>query len=59
LSRTLDRASREPVSLQELRYSTDLVMVATAVVEFLSQIGLGVVYVPFVGGAGASTEMVL
>jgi len=45
---TLDKASREPVSLQELRFNTERVMVATAVVEFLSQIGLGVVYVPLV-----------
>jgi hypothetical protein len=45
---TLDRASREPVSLQELRYNSERVMVATAVVEFLSQIGLGAVYVPLV-----------
>jgi hypothetical protein len=45
---TLDRASREPVSLQELRYNTERVMVATAVVELLSQVGLGVVYIPLV-----------
>jgi hypothetical protein len=45
---TLDRASREPVSLQELRVNTERVMVATAVVQFLSQIGLAVVYVPLV-----------
>ncbi len=44
----LDDASREPLSLQELRYNTERVMVATAVVEFLSQIGLFVVYVPLV-----------
>ena len=45
---TLDKASRESVSLQELRYNSERVMVATAVVELLSQIGLGVVYVPLV-----------
>ena len=45
---TLDIASREPLSLQEIRYNTQRVMVATAVVEFLSQIALGVVYVPLV-----------
>jgi len=45
---TLDSASREPLSLQEIRYNTQRVMVATAVVELLSQIGLGAVYVPLV-----------
>ena len=45
---TLDIASRQPISLQEIRYNTQRVMVATAVVEFLSQIALGVVYVPLV-----------
>jgi len=45
---TLDRASREPLSLQELRLKTEEVMVATAVVQLLSQIWLAVVYVPLV-----------
>jgi hypothetical protein len=45
---TLDSASQEPLSLQEIRYNTERVMIATAVVEFLSQIGLGAVYVPLV-----------
>lgn len=54
---TLDRASREPVSLQELRYNTERVMVATAVVEFLSQIGFGVVYVPLVSAKVMQCQM--
>ena len=45
---TLDSTSQEQLSLQEIRYNTQRVMVATAVVEFLSQISLGAVYVPLV-----------